>query len=95
MFSIFSYYFVMYRKICEKNEMVKFFADDRAKGISAYKKLNSKEVLRWVVERMINDHRIHGDDWILQCFFVLASNSLLFSSASLNIYGSDFAPVQV
>jgi hypothetical protein len=28
-------------------------------------------------------------------FFVLASNSLLFPSTSLNILGSDFAPVQV
>jgi hypothetical protein len=58
-------------------------------------KLNSKEVPRWVVERRINDHINHGDDWILQCFFVPASNYLLFPSANLNISRSDFAPVQV
>jgi hypothetical protein len=34
----------MYRKICEENGMVKIFTDDRAKGIVAYNKLNSKEV---------------------------------------------------
>jgi hypothetical protein len=75
--------------------MVKIFTDDRAKGIAAYNKLNSKEVPHWVVERMINDHTKHGDEWILQCFFVLATNSLLFPMASLNISESDFAHVQV
>ncbi|KAL5669456.1 hypothetical protein ACJX0J_021677, partial [Zea mays] len=63
---------------CQENGMVKIFTDDRAKGIAAYNKLNSKEVPHWVVERMINDHTKHGDEWILQCFFVLATNSLLF-----------------
>jgi hypothetical protein len=85
----------MYRKLCEENGMVKIFIDDRAKGISTYNKLNSKEVPRWVVKRMIDDHTKHGDDWILQCFLILASNSLSFPMASLNIAGSDFAPVQV
>jgi hypothetical protein len=52
----------MYRKLFEENGMVKIFTDDRAKGISAYNKLNSKEVLCWIVEIMINDHTKHRDD---------------------------------
>jgi hypothetical protein len=75
--------------------MVKVSTNDRAKGIFAYNKLNTKEVPRCVVERMINDHIRHGDNWILQCLFVVASNSLLFPTTSLNIVGSDFAPVYV
>lgn len=75
--------------------MVKIFTDDHAKGISAYNKLNSKEVPCWVVERMINEQRNYRDDWILQCFFVLAGNSIMFPSAILNIFGSDFALVHV
>jgi hypothetical protein len=42
--------------------MVKIFTDDRTKGISNYKKLNLKEVTRWVVERIIKDHINHEDD---------------------------------
>jgi hypothetical protein len=75
--------------------MVNIFTYDHAKGMSAYNKLNSKEVPRWVVERMINEHINCGDDRILQCFFVLASNSILFLLAILNIFGSDFAPIHV
>lgn len=58
----------MYRKLCEKNGKVKIFTGDRIKGISDYKKINLKEVTRWVVERIIKDHINYEDDWILQCF---------------------------
>jgi hypothetical protein len=51
--------------------MVKIFTNDHSNGISACNKLNSKEVPRWVVERMIKDHTKHGDNWILQCFLFL------------------------
>lgn len=56
MFSNFSINF-LYKKLREKNGMVKMFTNDRAKGISAYDKLHSNEVPRWVVEKMTNDHR--------------------------------------
>jgi hypothetical protein len=65
------------------------------KEIYVYNKLNLMEVTCWVVEGMNNDHAKHGYDWILQCLFVLASNSLLFSTTNFNIAGSDFAPMQV
>jgi hypothetical protein len=56
------YYFIMYRKLYKENGMFKIFIDDRAKGISAYNKLYSKEVPHWIVEKMITDHTEHGDD---------------------------------
>jgi hypothetical protein len=74
--------------------MVKIFRDDRTKGMPTYKKLNSNEVPRLVVERMTNGHRTHSDDWIIYWFFVLASNSLLFPSASMNISGSDYTSIE-
>jgi hypothetical protein len=52
----------MYRKLYKENGMFKIFIDDRAKGISAYNKLYSKEVPHWIVEKMITDHTKHGDD---------------------------------
>jgi hypothetical protein len=68
----------MYRKLCEKNGMVKIFINDRAKGIPTYKKLNSKEVPHWVVKRMIKYHRNHRNDWFLQYFLFLQAILLCF-----------------
>jgi hypothetical protein len=86
----------MYRKLCEKNRMIKIFAYDCAKGIVVYNKLNSKDVPRWSwKECSMTTQNMGTRERILQCFFVLASKSLLFPTASLNISGSDFGPIHV
>jgi hypothetical protein len=43
---------------------------------------------------MTNDHITYKDDWIVQCFFILRNNSLLFPVASLNISGADYVPIE-
>jgi hypothetical protein len=42
---------------------------------------------------MTNDHQNYNDDWTLHCFLVLANNSLLFPTASLNIFKADYVSV--
>jgi hypothetical protein len=41
-----------------------------------------------------NNHQEYDDDWIVQCFLVLANNSLLLPTASLNISGADYTLVE-
>jgi hypothetical protein len=47
---------------CESKGMAEIFRADRSKGMSAFKRLSTKEVPRWVVERMTNDHQKYDDD---------------------------------
>jgi hypothetical protein len=72
--------------------MAAIFRTDCSKGMFAFKRLSMKEVTRWVVERMTNDHQKYDDDSILQCFLVLANNLLLFPITSLNISGQITPP---
>jgi hypothetical protein len=87
---IFWYIIIMYHSIylfkrtkCESKGMDDIFRVDRQKGMSAFKRLS-----------MSTFNPEYDDDWILQCFLVLANNSLLFPTTSLNIYSAYYAPVE-
>ena len=67
--TFFRYIIIMYHSIylfirtkCESKDMIDIFRADRQKGMSAFKRLSTKEVPRWVVERMTNDHQKYDDD---------------------------------
>jgi hypothetical protein len=82
--TFFRYIIIMYHSIylfkrtkCESKGMADVFRAHRQKGMFAFKRLS-----------MSAFNQEYDDDWILQYFLVLANNSLLFPTTSLNIYSA-------